>query len=185
LFWLPFQINQKMMKSAMIKDLYSEIDRLKQGAPLLHCVFKLSWKHKHSYAVELGIAVVLCILQFLININFFIQLDLTTCLMCWFPIKKKTNCQRYMLPEKKMESIYHEIVIFKTRLKRRFTSYHISADIFFTWLYIEVWILIISCVQEMAEKIERMELDSESKDKVCFIKIFAWFFASFHAQKSV
>lgn len=26
-----FQVNQKMMKSALIKDLYSEIDRLKQG----------------------------------------------------------------------------------------------------------------------------------------------------------
>lgn len=26
-----FQVNQKMLKSAMIKDLYSEIDRLKQG----------------------------------------------------------------------------------------------------------------------------------------------------------
>ncbi|KAH1233061.1 Kinesin-like protein KIN-5D [Glycine max] len=30
------EINQKMMKSAMIKDLYSEIDRLKQGWRLFH-----------------------------------------------------------------------------------------------------------------------------------------------------
>ena len=39
--WLLFQINQKMMKSALIKDLYSEIDRLKQGwLPLrLFCVY--------------------------------------------------------------------------------------------------------------------------------------------------
>lgn len=38
----------------------------------------------------------------------------------------------------------------------------------------------------MAEKIERMELDSESKDKVCFVKIkFSYnFFPGFHVQKS-
>jgi hypothetical protein len=39
------------MKSAMIKDLYSEIDRLKQGATL--CVQNFLGKHIPSHAVEL------------------------------------------------------------------------------------------------------------------------------------
>ena len=30
--FFTFQVNQKMMKSALIKDLYFEIDRLKQGS---------------------------------------------------------------------------------------------------------------------------------------------------------
>jgi hypothetical protein len=91
-----------------------------------------------------------------------------------------------MLQERKTESIYREIVISKMRLKRRFASYHI-ADIFFTWLYIEVRILItvvFLSTQAMAEKIERMELVSESKDKVCFIKSFALFFPSFSMHKN-
>lgn len=35
-----FQVNQKMMKSAVIKDLYFEIDRLKQGLLLNLFMFK-------------------------------------------------------------------------------------------------------------------------------------------------
>ena len=33
-----FQVNQKMMKSALIKDLYFEMDRLKQGMFFLRSV---------------------------------------------------------------------------------------------------------------------------------------------------
>ena len=34
------QVNQKMMKSALIKDLYFEMDRLKQGMPF---PYKYAW----------------------------------------------------------------------------------------------------------------------------------------------
>lgn len=45
-----FQVNQKMMKSALIKDLYFEMDRLKQGMFFLRSVpeymaLSISWKH--------------------------------------------------------------------------------------------------------------------------------------------
>lgn len=53
---VPFQINQKMMKSALIKDLYSEIDRLKQGLLPWRCFFHVkryisvaSWRKRHFY----------------------------------------------------------------------------------------------------------------------------------------
>lgn len=156
-----------MMKSAMIKDLYSEIDRLKQGSSLhpvhlknINILIQLNFEFEvvallthHNFLVKLrethtiGLLKVICVIFFtLFN-------------------------QRYMLLERKMESIYHEIVIFKMKLKRRFTSYHIVVDVFFPEFYMAVRILRIHIVlytQAMSEKIERMELDSDSKDKVCF-----------------
>jgi len=158
---------------------------LTDWSKVLHCVFKTFLENIYLL-MQLNCECCSSLhLNFINNIIFFINLDLTSCLMCWYLLK--TKYQRYMLQERKTESIYREIVISKMRLKRRFASYHI-ADIFFTWLYIEVRILItvvFLSTQAMAEKIERMELVSESKDKVCFIKSFALFFPSFHAQKSV
>ena len=66
---LLFQINQKMMKSALIKDLYSEIDRLKQGWKLLLSMDPLSLSlsesvHRHDLICVSVRACQLCTLHY-------------------------------------------------------------------------------------------------------------------------
>lgn len=116
---LIFQVNQKMMKSAMIKDLYSEIDRLKQGwlltVPLLikfcnSLCFLLS-KYKKK--------------RMLVNLLRFPPFTI----QCWNLLF--SFMQRCMLQERKMESIFRAIVTFTKKLRRRFPSKRFNC---FIWI---------------------------------------------------
>lgn len=85
-----------------------------------------------------------------------------------FHLSKK----RYFLQERKMEFIYQKTAIFRRKQRRRLVPVTLSENIF-TLTYskcvgnLEVKVsFIIFLSQAMAEKIERMELDFESRDKV-------------------
>lgn len=76
--------------------------------------------------------------------------------------------QRSMLQERRMGSIYLETDTFKRKLRRRYTTsfyfqdqVHPSNNFLKKKLYLPVFTL-----QAMAEKVERMELDMDSRDKV-------------------
>lgn len=66
-----------------------------------------------------------------------------------------------------MESIYHVIVTLMRKLRRRLVLNFLDFGKAFDWAIFINYIMFIKFEpQAMAEKIERMELDSESKDKV-------------------
>lgn len=107
------------------------------------------------------------ILHFVIKVSFWFFFS-------WFA---PASCQNYMLQGREMESIFRMIVIRVKKLPRRFIrslisrlycSYFISIQ---HYSILKNWTLHfkLNITQEMAEKLERMELNLEFKDKVCVI----------------
>lgn len=70
-----------------------------------------------------------------------------------------------MLQERGTESIYQEIAISRMRQKRRFALYLTMKCIYPRDLDIQILEYFLF-LQAMSEKIERMEFDLESRDKV-------------------
>lgn len=91
-WFVIIQINQKMMKSALIKDLYSEIDRLKQG--IYYTSLSLMVENKSLMYFPL--------VHLVSGNNVYVSLY-----------------QRYMLQGRRMESTYHVIVTLMMKLRRR------------------------------------------------------------------